>query len=155
VNPLRCVLSGVFALLALAASAGSCSKSAPERDHGTGPQLSAQQRITLTPADGGSTVPDDFPGGVPLYPGARTAIVTKSGNARGKPAWSITLESDDPKERVSSYYKANMKEFTPASEMSLADTTMSVWHNDRYDVTILVGPGANQKTEITLTVAQR
>jgi hypothetical protein len=153
VNPLRFILGSVAASLALAPS--GC-RSAPERNSGgADPQVAAEERIALTTTEGGSRIPDDFPVSVPIYPGARTTIVTKSGNARGKPAWSVTLASDDPKERVSSYYKANMKDFTSASEMSLADTTMSVWRNGRYDVTILVGPGANQKTEIALTVAQK
>jgi hypothetical protein len=127
-----------------------------DRDRGgTRPQVSSEDRSAVATAEGGTTIPDDFPRSVPVYPGAKATAVTKSRNARGRPAWSVTLESDDAKERVSSYYRTNMKDFAPASEMSLADTTMSVWSNGQYDATILVGPGANQKTAITLTIAQR
>jgi hypothetical protein len=149
---LRFVAAAVAVSLPLAASA---CRSAPDRGH---PAVDAQapaDSVALATADGGARIPEDFPASVPIYPGAKTTMVTKSGNPRGKPAWSVTLETDDPRDRVSSFYKANMKGFTSADEMSLGDTSMGVWRSDKYDVTILVAPGAAQKTAITLTVAQK
>jgi hypothetical protein len=148
----RSVVAPIAAALPLALS---FCRSVPEREHGTVDAQPPGEHVVLATTDGGTRVPDDFPASVPVYPGAKTTVVTKSGNPQGKPAWSVTLESDDAKDRISSFYKANLKGFTSANEMSVADTTMSVWRSGQYDVTILVGPGASQKTSITLTVAPK
>jgi hypothetical protein len=149
----RSVVPAIAVALALAHA--SC-RTAPERAQPVADaQAPGTERVVLATADGGARIPEDFPASIPIYAGAKTTMVTRSTSPRGKPAWSVTLESDDPRDRVASFYKASMKGFTSASDMALADTWMSVWRNAQYDVTILVAQGAAQKTAITLAVAQR
>jgi len=104
-------------------------------------------------AGAGTKLPDDFPKGIPVYPGAKVDMAAKANNPKGKPAWTLTLETGDSKDQVVAYYKAKMAGFKNASDMSLGDTDMSVWQSADYDVTLMVNSAANQKTAITISAA--
>jgi hypothetical protein len=104
-------------------------------------------------AGAGTKVPDDFPKAIPLYPGAKVDLAAKANDPKGKPAWTLTLETGDSKDQVVAYYKAKMTGFNNASDMSLGDTDMSVWRSADYNVTLMVNTAGNQKTAITITAA--
>jgi hypothetical protein len=148
--------------LALAPSACKrASERAEERaiEQQTGDQVrvdSEKQTVTVGNDAGslvsslGSKVPDDFPKVVPIYPGGKPMIAAKSSNPQGKPAWSVTLETDDTKDKVVAYYKANMSGLKLASDMDMGQTDMSIWQSPQYDVTLMVSE-ADQKTTIIVS----
>ncbi|HEY8091321.1 MAG TPA: hypothetical protein VIF09_25835 [Polyangiaceae bacterium] len=99
----------------------------------------------------GAKIPEDFPKEVPVYPGASpTASIKTSEGAR--PAWTLTFETTDSKDKVAAYYKANLSGFTQKSAMDLGQASILVYSSAKYDVSLT----ANQqgpKTEILLAVS--
>ena len=101
----------------------------------------------------GAKIPEDFPKEVPVYPGAQPTASIKSSQGN-KPAWTITLETTDPKEKVAAYYKSNLSGFTQKSAMDLGQASILVYESPKYDVSLT----ANQqgaKTEILLAISGR
>ena len=109
------------------------------------------------PDDGGPVIgaqlPDDFPKEIPLYPGGRLVAAAKSTGPQGRPAWSVTLETGDTKDRVVDFYKNGMPAFRLATSMDMGDTGMCVWQGSQYDATLMATVGADHKTTATLTAA--
>jgi hypothetical protein len=106
---------------------------------------------------GGSKVPDDFPKTIPVYPGAKVDLSAHATGAKGKPAWSLSLETGDEQAKVVSFYTSAMTssagKFTKASDLPMGDTEMTVWQSAEYDVTLMISGGAESQTTILLTVA--
>lgn len=162
-------LASLAVVLALVAVASSGCKRLAERaeekaiERSTGGQVKIDDKKgTLTIiADGGAvmlggaaTIPADFPKEVAIYPGAKPEMVAKSLDPKGKQAWSVTMETPDPKEKVAAYYKANMAGFTQASTMDMGTSNMSVYQSPRYDVTVMVN-SEGAKSMVSLTVASK
>ncbi|HEY8038268.1 MAG TPA: hypothetical protein VIF15_00670 [Polyangiaceae bacterium] len=103
----------------------------------------------------GAKIPADFPKSVPVYPGATTDLASRQSNPQGKPAWSLTLETGDAKDKVVAYYKANLADFKVASDMDMGEAHMSVWQNAQYDLTLMISEGSDKKTAITISVGGR
>jgi hypothetical protein len=104
-----------------------------------------------------SKVPDDFPKNVPVYPGAKVDMAAHRTGAKGKPAWSLSLETGDEQAKVVAFYTSGMTasagKFTKASDLAMGDTQMTVWQSADYDVTLMISAGAENQTTILLTVA--
>jgi len=101
----------------------------------------------------GGKIPDDFPKAVPVYPGARVNMATRS--AKDKPAWSLALVTGDDPEHVVTFYKSSLAGFQVISDRTLAETHMSVWQSAQLDVTLVVAQAADQETSISMTVSSR
>ena len=154
-------------LLVLASASSGCRR-AQERaeeqaiEQQTGGQVhlnSDKGTMTITTDAGtlmagvGSKIPDDFPKTIPVYPGAKADLAAKSASASGKDAWTVTLESPDPKDKVVAYYKANMPAFKMASDMNMGQTDMTVWQGTQYDVTLMISEAGAGKTTIAISAA--
>lgn len=100
-------------------------------------------------------VPDDFPGSIPVYPGAKIVLAAKSMRDPAKPAWALTLETGDSKDAVAAYYKQHMAGFTPASDLNMDETAMALWQSSAVDVTILIARQPDAKTGITIDATQK
>lgn len=118
--------------------------------------------LTLTTDAGvvmlGSTkVPDDFPKTIPVYPGAKVNMAAHTAGAKGKPAWSLSLETGDEQSKVVSFYTSGMTaspgKFAKASDLAMGETQMTVWQSADYDVTLMISAGGENQTTITMTVA--
>lgn len=101
----------------------------------------------------GGKVPEDFPKEVPLYPGAKVNLATRS--AKGKPAWSLALVTGDDTEHVMTFYRSHLAGFQSTSDRTLGETSMSVWQSAQLDVTLVVAQAPSQETSISMTVATR
>jgi predicted phosphoribosyltransferase len=162
-------VASLAVVLALCAVASSGCKRLAERaeekaiERSTGGQVTIDDKKgTLTiVADGGAvtlgaaaTIPSDFPKEVAVYPGAKPQMVAKSLDPKGKQAWSVTMETPDPRDKVAAYYKANMTGFTQASSMDMGTSSMSVYQSPKYDVTVVVN-SEGTKSMLSLTVASK
>jgi len=166
-------LVALLAFTAVAAASSGC-KSAAERAREKAEEKAIEQQtggqVTLNHDKGtmtivtdggemqlgvGSSIPADFPKSVPVYPGAKVELAAKSTGANGKPAWSVQLETGDAKDKVLAFYRSGLTGFTKATDMDMGDSAMSVWQSPQYDVTLLIGAGADQKTSITLNAASK
>ena len=103
----------------------------------------------------GSAIPDDFPRTLRLYPGGRVTLGGAQTISFGKRAWSLTVETPDPKDRVLAFYRANLPGFEPASDIDLGDSDLTVWRSPAMDLDLLIGRGADGKTTVTLDVEER
>jgi hypothetical protein len=101
----------------------------------------------------GGKVSDDFPKEVPIYPGAKVTLATRS--AKGKPAWSLALVTGDDTEHVMTFYRSHLAEFQSTSDRTLGETSMSVWQSPQLDVTLVVAQAPSQETSISMTVSNR
>ena len=111
--------------------------------------------IALAPTEAAApALPADFPEAIPLYPGARVVVATRS-ETFGKPAWAATLETVDGLDAVGAFYKAGLGAFKRASGMRMADTDMSVWQGHEYDLTLMLTASADKTTVINLSVARK
>ncbi len=160
------VLVPASLILAAALLAGGCRRArekaeerAIERQTGGAVQISGGN-VTLR-IDGGTVavganakVPASFPAEVPVYPGARVGMAAES-SQNGKTGWSLTLETGDARDKVSAFYRSSLAGFKQSSVLDLGDAEMSVWQGDRYDVTLMIATGADQKTTLTMTVASQ
>jgi hypothetical protein len=102
----------------------------------------------------GAKLPDDFPKGVPPYPGATVQFAAKSSNA-GKDVWSAAFETTDSKDKVAAFYKSNLSGYTQASSMELGDSVVQAWQSAKYDVSLIVAADAAGKTTITMGVTAK
>jgi hypothetical protein len=164
-------LSSPFVALALTATlvAGAGCKSSQEK---AGPRPSVTQNGTqvqlvegglVMTTDAGTValgenakIPDDFPKTVPLYPGAKVNMASRSAAEKGKAAWSLSLETGDEQPKVVAFYASAMAASTGAfkkgSDLALGDTQMTVWQGAQLDVTLMISAGAENQTAITMTV---
>ena len=101
----------------------------------------------------GGKVPDDFPKAVPVYPGAKVNLATRSASA--KPAWSLALVTGDDPDHVMDFYRSHLAGFQSASDRTLGETHMSVWQSAQLDVTMVVAQAPDQETSISMTVSSR
>jgi len=101
----------------------------------------------------GGKIPDDFPKAVPVYPGAKVNMATRS--AKVKPAWSLALVTGDDPDHVMAFYRSSLAGFQVISDRTLAETHMSVWQSAQLDVTLVVAQAADQETSISMTVSGR
>ncbi len=103
----------------------------------------------------GATLPADFPRAVPVYPAAKINMASRS-SPRGKPAWSLSLETSDERAKVVQFYASNMGAgFTKASDLAMGDTQMTIWQSAQDDVTLMVATAADDRTTITMTVTSK
>jgi hypothetical protein len=121
-----------------------------------GPEVQIPVSALTAPGDGGdlsvgATVPADFPKVVPIYEGARVVFASKSSSPQGKQAWTATLETADPRERVVEFYKSHMPAFRLVTSMDMGDTTMAVWQGDAYTATLMAAT-EEKETRVTVTV---
>jgi len=158
----------VVLLATLAASTGCKSSHDKPQERPAATETPGQ----LTMMDGGLTlmtdaglvafggvakVPADFPKTVPVYPGVKVNMAAHATGAKGKPAWSLSLETGDEQPKVVAFYAssftASAGKFTKASDLAMGDTQMTVWQSADYDVTLMISAGAESQTTITMTVA--
>jgi hypothetical protein len=160
-----------LALVLVLAAAGGCKSARDKRDTrdlpsaaGNGGQLLLTDAGLRLVSDSGTVVlgdnaalPADFPRAVAVYPGAKVNMATRSNGTQGKPAWSVSLGTDDERAAVIAYYGAHMTGFTKASDMAMGDAQMTIWQSAQYDVTVMIagGAGAAMGTSVTMTVASR
>lgn len=102
----------------------------------------------------GAKLPDDFPKGVPAYPGATVQFAAKTSNS-GKDAWSAAFETPDSKDKVAAFYKSNLGGFNQASSMELGDSVVQAWQSPKYDVSLIIAADAAGKTTITMGVTAK
>src|SRR5450631_3188294 len=134
----------VLLLMVVAALSAGCRKVKVEEtsiEQQTGGQVRIDGGdISLSNSGGtvglGGKIPDDFPKAVPVYPGAKVNLATRS--AKTKPAWSLALVTGDDPEHVMAFYRSHLAGFQSTSDRTLGDTHMSVWQSPELDVTLLV-----------------
>ncbi len=101
-------------------------------------------------------IPDDFPKTIPIYPGAKVNMASRSAAEKGRAAWSLSLETGDEQPKVVAFYASGMAAspgaFKQGSDLALGDTQMTVWQSAQLDVTLMISATADSKTAITMTV---
>lgn len=110
--------------------------------------------------DGGGMVlvqamPDDFPKDIPLYPDSTVALGGRVTGPGGKPSWSLTVTTADPKQQAITRYAAVLKGFEKGVDLDMGDSELSVWKNAAYDVIVMYGTSVDGKTTVTLNVASK
>ena len=153
------ILAGTAAIGALALSAGGCRKVTVEQtsiEKETDGQVHIDGGDISLAASGktvglGGKLPDDLPKEVPVYPGAKINMGTRS--STGKPGWALALVTGDDPEHVMAFYRSNLKGFTAVSDRNMGGTYMSVWQSPSLDVTLLVAQAPEQETSISMTVS--
>jgi hypothetical protein len=160
------LLPPVLVLAALATTGCKSSHDKPESQHVV-PAVDGKLAIV----DGGmalvtdagvlsfgsiSSIPEDFPKALPIYPGTKVDMATRTAAAHGKIAWSLSLETGDEQPKVVAFYGSAMTAsaggFTKASDLAMGDTQMTVWQSAQYDVTLMIAKGAENETTISMTV---
>lgn len=165
-----------IAILFVVAAGTTACKSARERAEEQAAARRAAAQLTISDAGltmtleggvfslgAGTKLPDDFPKSVPVYPGSHIQMAARSPGAQGKPAWSLSLETQDPGTSVIAFYKAHMAGFTQASALAMGDTQMAVWQSAQLDVTLMVSSsaggaesdGPTGATALTMTVSSK
>ncbi len=146
-------------LLACLSVLGACKRSSEktgdqsgEQVQVTGDQVSIRTEGGSIAVGGNATIPSDFPKVVPIYPGAKVDLAVKSPGASTKGAWALTLETPDDRNKVFTYYKANLSAFRQESDTSAGDTHMGTWQNPQYDVSITIAEAPSKATSITMGV---
>jgi hypothetical protein len=161
--PRRLRPSAAFAFGALAAAltAGCNNQPHPDIDavEPMRPSLLSEQIREAGLGDGGitltSSVPEDFPPLLALYPGARVTLGGKQLTSIGKRSWSVTVETPDSRDKVRAYYKASLAQFVPMSDVDLGESALSTWRTPALDLNLVVGKGNDGKTTVTLDVVER
>ncbi|MGD0529083.1 MAG: hypothetical protein ABSE49_28350 [Polyangiaceae bacterium] len=102
-----------------------------------------------------SKVPADFPSAVPIYPGATPVISAKQADAKGKPTWTLSLETPDPTAKITDFYKDKLSSFKLESTAdNIGASAMRVYSSPQYQVVMMIG-ASGPKTSISLTVTQK
>jgi hypothetical protein len=141
-------------VLAIVIAVGGCARSSGKAEDKPAP-APVPSAARVEPAEAAAaSLPADFPKAIPLYPGAKVVVATRS-ETLGKPAWAATLETPDGADAVSAFYKAGLGAFKRESGMRMADTDMSVWQGRDYDLTLMVTASADKTTVINLSVARK
>jgi hypothetical protein len=115
---------------------------------------------TSRPDDAGSDLamgpakPADFPDGVPIYPGSTVNLGGRS-KGPGKPSWSLTVTTSDSRSEAAARYPGLLRGFEKVTELDLGDSTLSSWRSAAYDMTLMIGTGADARTRVTVNVASR
>jgi hypothetical protein len=159
------ITTGVLLIaLALAASGckGSSTKSGDDKGQSTEtPTATAPNQpgvpapvVMPTPA-AGATVPADFPKIVPMYPGAQVVAATKATGPTGKDGWTVGLVSNDDKNIVFTFFRANMSSFKQTTDSTVGPTRTGTFQNAKYDVTVTVGDSPDKHTSIAMSVAAK
>jgi len=102
-----------------------------------------------------ATVPADFPSAIPIYPGSHPVLAAKQGDAKGKPTWTLSLETPDPTDKITAFYKDKLSSFKLESTAdNVGASAMRIYSSPQYQVVMMIGASGN-KTSISLTVSQK
>ena len=115
-------------------------------------QPEAPAPVAMPSAAPGATVPADFPKIVPIYPGGRVVAATKATGPTGKDAWTVGLVSNDDKNIVFTFFRANLSAFKQKSDSTVGPARTGLWQNPKYDVTVTVGDSPDKHTSIAMSV---
>lgn len=103
-----------------------------------------------------TTIPQDFPKDVPLYPGA-TAISNASGAESGKAkGYWLMLNSKDVASKVTAFYETELPKNGWVVENTFTISESSTWQANKGALTLAVivgGSNDNEGTSILLTVS--
>jgi len=99
-----------------------------------------------------ATVPADFPKIVPIYPGAKVVAATKATGPKGKDAWTLGLVSNDDKNIVFTFFRANLSGFKQTTDSTVGPARTGTWQNAQYDVTVTVGDSPDKHASIAMSV---
>src|SRR5258708_2342860 len=94
-------------LIGMAMLMGACKGQGRDDSNGilpAGPSVLSVRALETGLDEGGltltSTMPDDFPATLRVYPGARVTLGGRRPTPTGKRSWSLTVETADSKDRV-------------------------------------------------------
>ena len=148
-------------LAALPALTG-CRKREYVGPHGETVQYDAKGKsITVTTTDGsvyvggeGVRVPEDFPKDVPLYPGSKLASAVSAAQS-GSSGHMVTLQTSDPPEKVSSFYKSKFSAWRVKMEMSSGGGKVLLLQSpdEKRSITVVANASGGQTT-VTLTAQE-
>ncbi len=100
-------------------------------------------------------IPADFPSAVPIYPGAKPVLSAKQNDGKGKPTWTLSLETPDPTAKITDFYKDKLSAFKLESTAdNIGASAMRVYSSPQYQVVMMIG-ASGAKTSISLTVTQK
>jgi len=159
---MRIMTGLLFVALALAASGckGSSTKAGDDKDQPTAtapsqPGVPSPVAIPTSTPGATATVPADFPKIVPIYPGATVVAATKAAGPSGKDTWTVGLVSNDDKNIVFTFFRANMSSFKQATDSTVGPARTGTWQNPKYDATITVGDSPDKHTSIAMSVTAK
>jgi hypothetical protein len=150
------IVIGICAIAAVA-GAGACSRGTTytSKDGSVtvekkGPD---QSSMTFTGKDGqkveintgGGKIPGDFPKDVPVYEGTK---VVMSQSANEKNTHTLVLESNDPAEKISDFYKKGLESngWKIDASMNMAQMNMVTASKDKRQAVVQVMNGPDKRT---------
>jgi hypothetical protein len=146
-------------LVALVAAASGCKSSSTKAGDDAGQttatapgQPGVPAPVVMPSRTPGATLPEDFPKVVPIYPGARVVAAPKATGPAGKNAWAVGLVSNDDKNIVFTFFRANLSAFKQTTDSTVGPARTGTWQNPQYDVNITVGESQDKHTSIAMTV---
>jgi hypothetical protein len=153
------ISTGVL-LVALALAASGCKGSSTKSDNSDQPTATATVQpgvpapvaIPTSTPGATATVPADFPKTVPIYPGAKVVAATKTTGPTGKGAWTVGLVSNDDKNIVFTFFRANLSSFKQTTDSTVGPARTGTWQNPQYDVTVTVGDSPDKHASIAMSV---
>ncbi len=112
-----------------------------------------QSSMTFTGKDGqkveintgGGKIPDDYPKDMPVYEGAKV-VLSQSANAKN--THTLVLESTDPADKISDFYKKGLESngWEIDSSMNMPQLNMVTASKDKRRAVVQVMNGADKRT---------
>jgi hypothetical protein len=100
-------------------------------------------------------IPADFPSAIPIYPGANPVVSAKQADPKGKTTWTLNLETPDPTDKITAFYKDKLGAFKLESTAdNVGASSMRIYSSAQYQVVMMIG-ASGAKTSISLTVSQK
>jgi hypothetical protein len=101
---------------------------------------------------GAGAPPEDLPGDIPSYPGAR---IVRSSGVSGE-EFLIAFQSADAPEKIFEFYREKLAQqgWSVEGEMSSADQAMLIAGKGDRKASVLVSSGDSGETQITLTLTR-
>jgi hypothetical protein len=145
-----CALSAVLGAGACSRGTTYTSKDGSVTVEKKGPD---QSSMTFTGKDGqkveintgGGKIPDDFPKDAPVYEGTK---VVMSQSANEKNTHTLVLESSDPADKISDFYKKGLESngWKIDSSMNVAQMSMVTASKDKRQAVVQVMNGPDKRT---------
>jgi hypothetical protein len=144
-------------LVVLVTSASGCKNSSTQAGDDAGRasapgQPTVPAAVALPSPTAGATVPQDFPKIVPIYPGAKVVASAKSAGPAGKGAWTVGFVTNDDKNLVFTFFRANLSAFKQTTDNTVGPARTGTFQNPQYDVTVTVGDSPDKHTSIAMVV---
>ena len=142
---MRVLVLGLVGVVGLSALSAGCNKAREKAEEAAVEQATGQKlkiddnggkSLTLTSPDGGGTItigtteiPADFPKSIPMYPGATVKTAMRTQNPGKGASFIIGLETGDPPDKVSAFYKAQLKSWKSKADMGTGEGHMEAFED--------------------------